>query len=215
MSLFTDTLIDKVRTEFSRFTKKSGKQAKETELPLIVGEYWKKIGEKLTGADSTPWSAAFISFVVEAAKPAGSFSYASGHWVYLRQAVLAQENGTAGTVYLLRRPEDYAPKVGDLVAKGRGSAIDFTYDDALSKANKPAPKKGKDDPRAYVSHCDVVMSVDLKKGILETIGGNVSNSVSKTMVLIDKSGKLVPRKEKNKKGVLVDRPWIGVMECIE
>lgn len=222
MSAFTDKLVDACETEHKRFIKKGGGHGKEFDegdglspnYSKIVGEYWKSIKINLQGKDKNakgkrpPWSAAFISFVVRKAGAGDTFEYAQAHQTYIRQAILAAEDGTAGTAYLARRVDKRAPQVGDLLAKGRESAKNFTYDKALAKA-----RMKKADDQAYSSHCDVVTKVDRAAKTVTTIGGNLGDSVMEKVWKTDASGKLLPYKEKNSAGVLTEFPWIAVLEC--
>lgn len=222
MSAFTDKLVDACKSEHKRFTKPNGKQGKETEegdglspnYSKIVGEYWKKININLEGktkdakGNRPPWSAAFISFVVRKAGAGDTFKYAQAHQTYIRQALLAAEDGVAGTAYVARRTSDRAPQVGDLLAKGRESAKNFTYDKALAKA-----RKTKTDEQGYSSHCDVVTKVDKAGRTVTTIGGNLGDTVMEKVWKTDANGKLLPYKEKNSAGVVTEFPWIAVLEC--
>lgn len=212
MSKFTQKLSEACLAEHARFTKSNGKQGSETDDPYVgfVGEYWKSINLNLDGlsvddnGDRIPWSAAFVSFVVRKAGAGDKFLYADAHHHYIRQALLAAEDGVAGTAYVAKKFEGYVPVVGDIVAKGRGSAKNFTWDKALAKA-----RKNKD--RNYISHCDVVVEVGDK--FIRTIGGNVENSVTIKTWKTNKAGNLLPYVEKNSAGVATEYPWIAVLSC--
>ena len=222
MSTFTDRLVAACETEHKRFLKKGGGHGKEFDegdglspnYSRIVGEYWKSIKINLEGKTRDakgrrpPWSAAFISFVVRKAEAGDTFKYAQAHQTYIRQAILAAEDGTTGTAYVARRVSDRAPQLGDLLAKGRESAKNFTYDKALAKA-----RKTKADEQGYSSHCDVVTKVDRAAKTVTTIGGNLGDSVMEKVWKTDKDGKLLPYKEKNSAGVVTEFPWIAVLEC--
>ena len=223
MSTFTDKLVEACKTEHKRFTKPNGKQGKETEegdgvspnCSKIIGEYWKKINinhlegkTKDANGKRPPWSAAFISFVVRKAGAGDTFKYAQAHQTYIRQALLAAEDGIAGTAYVARRTSDRAPQLGDLLAKRRESAKNFTYDKALAKA-----RKTKADEQGYSSHCDVVTKVDRAAKTVTTIGGNLGDTVMEKVWKTDANGKLLPYKEKNSAGVVTEFPWIAVLEC--
>jgi hypothetical protein len=222
MSTFTDKLVEACEAEHKRFLKKGGGHGKEFDegdglspnYSKIVGEYWKSIKINLQGKDKDakgnrpPWSAAFISFVVRKAGAGDKFSYAQAHQTYIRQALLAAEDNLAGTAYVARRVTDRAPQVGDLIAKGRESAKNFTYDKALAKARM---KKLED--QGYSSHCDVVIKVDKTARTITSIGGNLGDSVMEKVWKTDANGKLLPYKEKNSKNVVTEFPWIAVLEC--
>ena len=52
-------------------------------------------------------------------------------------------------------------------------------------------------------HCDFVVSVNVKRRTLTAIGGNVQDTVTKSLVPIDKRGHLVRT---------IERPWFIVVE---
>jgi hypothetical protein len=219
MTAFTDVLVKQCETEFKRFTKSNGKQGHEADKPFsdIVGEYWDAIDIKLTGKNSTPWSAAFISFVVRKAGAKKAFVYGAGHWVYAGDAIRETASKTPGRAFKAFRPEDRVPQVGDIVGRGRNKQKHFTFDDAAACANQPPPKKSTDpDKRAYESHFDVVLRVDRTKNEIEVIGGNVDQTVARKIIALDKNGHLKPvagKKVLNGKTVNTNFPWIGVLAC--
>lgn len=106
----------------------------------------------------TPWSAAFISYVMRLAGAGARFPYSASHSTYINAAA-------SGTNPILRAhaPETYPPQPGDLVCHGRGP------DGALRFADLPT-----DHP--FESHCDIV--VDATPPQLTLIGGNVDDAVT-------------------------------------
>jgi hypothetical protein len=73
-----------------------------------------------------------------------------------------------------RAPVDYAPKPGDIICRGRGSTRKITDFRSL--------------PDDAELHCDIV--VTNANGKLESIGGNVRQSVSLSEHEVDAAGKL-------------------------
>jgi len=157
-----------------------------------VGAYWRTVGKPgLNGMECRePWSAAFISWVMQnAGVPTSQFRPDSAHWVYL--ANMIDEADFPGRWFVPRRVKDYSPRPGDLICATRGARRPATFDGyvtsgALIGANL---------------HCDLVIA---KSGqTLESIGGNVRNSVSRSTLDLDGQGRLqqVPR-----------RPWFLIME---
>ena len=124
--------------------------------------------------DLYPWSAAFISYLFNSSDPLKRFPAAAGHWQYINQAIRAEAKSTAPfqAVDATRN----APRVGDLLCASR-NAEPMTYQDIKSKA-----KEG----RGYESHCDLVVAK--RPGMIEVIGGNVSDSIAKTIVPVDGNG---------------------------
>jgi hypothetical protein len=157
-----------------------------------VNAYWRTVKEpQLTGMDcSQPWSAAFISWVMQAAGvPAAQFPPASAHSTYLAAIV---ENAEAPRRWFVpRRLSDYSPQPGDLICASRGKSRPRIVNGYVS-ARALAGMKG---------HCDLVVGGGAKK--LEVIGGNVRNSVSKTTLELDGKGRLQPSAK---------RPWFIVIE---
>ncbi len=116
-----------------------------------------------------PWSAAFISWVMKKAGAGKAFKYSSAHAVYIKAAKgnrLANNNNP----FKAYRIREVKPQLGDLVCKSR----------AGSGANYDNIRPG------HKTHCDIVTEVHPSH--LITIGGNVRNSVSKTIVPIDANG---------------------------
>lgn len=149
---------------------------KETspEKRAALSKYWQAANAPDYGYGAA-WSAAFISYLFKEAGAGSRFPYASSHSVYIREAV---KNRNAGKRFglLAYTPDEYAPKVGDLVCYPRQSGVTFDTD------------------HAYDSHCDIVVAVNRVAGQLITIGGNVSNSVTKTVYPINASGQVTASK---------------------
>jgi hypothetical protein len=153
---------------------KSGHKENEGSHYKTVGEYWK--GTAMSGTDGKdrkqPWSAAYIS---SAHKRAGvtNFPPSIRHSTYINNAVEARKSVDQDAPYWGYRPSERAPKQGDMVCFGRGSSS-ATFDDQQG---------GK-----YPSHCDFVKKVG--KGYIETLGGNVGDSVSTRRFTTDEKGLL-------------------------
>lgn len=118
---------------------------------------------------SVPWSAAFISWVMRKAGAGKAFKYSAGHATYI-QAAKQNRMANNDNPFKAYRIGEVPPRVGDLVCKSR-SGSGATYDNI-------AP--------GMATHCDIVTAVAPNR--LTTIGGNVSNSVSRTVVPTDERG---------------------------
>ncbi len=112
-----------------------------------------------------PWSAAFISWVMQTAG-APDFTPDPAHADYLRAS-------------LERRPESvvdlaiYEPVAGDLICAGRGSGP------------RDAPeflRRLREERNFFPSHCDII--VDVGPDALTLIGGNVKNAVAATVTAV-------------------------------
>lgn len=156
---------------------------KEREAPQRIADYWASVGNRLSGLDDVPWSAAFISWDIEnAGVPRELFCPDQRHTIYVERIV--ERAKRPGAAFIPHEPDAYAPKVGDLVCASReGSGT------TLQNLNRGA------------GHCDIV--VDVQPDHLSAIGGNVGDSVSRNVFPLDASGILSP---------LSGRPFFAVIE---
>jgi hypothetical protein len=149
----------------------------------LVAKYWRSVGQDWTGLDGDkPWSAAFISWVMAEAGVSGEEMPASAtHASYLRAAI------SAGTGHWRANPPDaYAPQPGDLICATRAGQKVARFDAV---------------PPGATLHCDIVVTVE--PGMLQSIGGNVRNSVTKSERRLGPDGRLAGND---------DRPWFLVLE---
>ena len=146
---------------------------KEREAPQRIADYWAAVGHgERSGLDDIPWSAAFISWVIgNAGVPRGLFCPDQRHTIYVER--LVERAGRPGARLIPRRPAERAPQVGDLICASRaGSGT------TLDNLNRGA------------GHCDIV--VEVKPGWAAAIGGNVGDSVSRSVFPLDGNGFLSP-----------------------
>ncbi len=146
---------------------------KESDAPQRVRDYWASVGHpERTGTDDVPWSAAFISWdVASAGVPRALFCPDQRHTIYVERLVARARR--PGAALVPRRPEDRAPRIGDIICASRdGSGT------TLDNLNRGA------------GHCDIV--VEVKPGWLAAIGGNVDDSVSRKVFPLDDGGFLTP-----------------------
>jgi hypothetical protein len=212
MSDFTVKLKDVCLAQFARWDNGAGRETEGTDTGAakdyfrFVADYWKSIGvnnrngRTIVDGVRPPWSAAFVSFCVKkAASDAETdidFKFAEAHRQYIKAAMDRTDGINSTHAYAARRPENYSPKVGDIICAGRESAKFFTYDDARREQDN-----------GYPSHGDIVVAVADAK--LTTIGGNIIHNVDDKMPKIDSNGRLKKR--------IVDGdalPWICVLECL-
>jgi len=158
-----------------------------------VNWYWRAVGKPgLTGKHCRePWSAAFISWIMkEVGVPEYQFAREEAHWAYLSRIVA--DSGDPYAAFVPREVSEYSPQPGDLVCatRGHGSADALTglgFRSVLMEHTQ--------------LHCDIV--VERGADTLGVIGGNVRNSVSKTLLRLDQSGRVQPTRR---------RPWFLVLE---
>lgn len=132
-----------------------------------------------------PWSAAFISYVFSNADPASkAFKVGPSHSVYIIEAKINSSGRETNYPYFFAYPIDKAsPEVGDLVCEPRADSRK-----TLTSFDKIPVERAK----AFTSHCDIVVSV--RPDRVELVGGNVGNTVAKTIVPLDSNGRIVPQK---------------------
>jgi hypothetical protein len=157
---------------------------KEREAPQRIQDYWASVGHpERSGLDDVPWSAAFISWDIQSAGvPRDLFCPDQTHTIYVER--LVERARRPGAAFIPRRPDERAPQVGDLICSSRnGSGT------TLDNLNRGA------------GHCDLV--VELRPGALAAIGGNVGDSVSRSVFPLDANGFLSP---------ISARPYFTVIE---
>jgi hypothetical protein len=157
---------------------------KEREAPQRIHDYWASVGHpERTGLDDVPWSAAFISWDIRSAGLSRDlFCPDQRHTVYVER--LVERARRPGAAFLPRRPGERTPHVGDLICASRdGSGT------TLDNLNRGA------------GHCDIV--VEVRPGSVAAIGGNVGDSVTRSVFPLDANGFLSP---------ISARPYFTVIE---
>jgi hypothetical protein len=153
--------------------------------------YWYAVSpEPIVGRDGglRPWSAAFVSWVARGAglAPTG-FPATVLHWDYIERAL---QPGT-GDAFVAREPARHAPRPGDLVCNTRA--------DPSTAAGAPPPGLGALRRGPY--HCELV--VEAGPGWVDSIGGNVADTVALTRWPVDADGRLLPHPRQR---------WAAVLE---
>lgn len=158
---------------------------KESEAPERVRDYWKSVDRpQYSGLDSAmPWSAAFISWDIESAGvPRDLFCPDPRHTIYVER--LVERTRSPGAAFIPREPRQRRPAVGDLICATRdGGRTTLQHLD-----RGPA-------------HCDIV--VEVRPDEVHAIGGNLGDSVTRSIFPLDASGFLSP---------LSGRPFFAVIE---
>jgi hypothetical protein len=136
------------------------------------------------------WSAAFISWVIGAAGvDAPEFAPDASHSRYLDHLDALASAYPARAPFLPRDPALYAPAPGDLVCRDRSSRPLLAW---AQRANE----RGQFRPM----HCDIVIAAG--PGVVEAVGGNVSDTVALARWATDAEGRLLPD----------PRPFLVIME---
>jgi len=155
-----------------------------------VNQYWRAVGmSRLSGKDcKEPWSAAFISWVMqEAGVPQSLFPPAASHRDYLSHFMAVGNSPEA--VFIPHTIQEYKPKPGDLICANRGKGY---FGEVVEEL--PLSLNAK-------LHCDIVVQTEGQT--LDAIGGNVRNSVSKSVLKLSPEGFLQ---------LTQHRPWFIIIE---
>lgn len=147
---------------------------KEREAPERINDYWKSVNRpNLSGLDTeVPWSAAFISWDIESAGVSRDlFCPDSRHTIYVERMV--ERARRPGAAFVPLHVNERAPQVGDLICASRDKG-----DTTLENLNRGP------------GHCDIV--VEVRPGEVHAIGGNVGDSVTRSVFPLDASGFLTP-----------------------
>ncbi|MCP4073831.1 MAG: DUF2272 domain-containing protein [Hyphomicrobiales bacterium] len=139
------------------------------------------------------WSACAISFFMKTAGyTKAQFNFSQSHSVYIRDAVAAKKNNVQSASFWGFKIDKAVPEVGDIVGYARKKSGTLSYEDGQAWYDKTG---------GYLSHSDVVVAV--RSGVIEVIGGNVSDSLTKKILEADPiTGKLIDRSS----------PWFVVMK---
>ncbi len=163
---------------------------REREAPQRINDYWKSVGRPdLSGLDTEwPWSAAFVSWDIESAGvPRDLFCPDARHTIYVERMVLrAEQPGAAFIPHHVDagHPDRRAPRVGDILCASRAGGTT-----RLENLNRGP------------GHCDIV--VEVRRGEVHAIGGNVGDSVTRSVFPLDANGFLSP---------IAGRPFFTVIE---
>ena len=145
--------------------------------------------EARTPEDTSPWSAAFVSaMLAHAGFSPSEFWPAPTHAGYISAA--RDLHATAFRVV----PTPAAPEPGDIVCATRADTQLTPADIGQIRNDGPA------------LHCDIVVRVDAQAQVLHAIGGNVQQTVAKTIVPLNGSGELAF-------DAAADRPWILMLKA--
>ena len=145
----------------------------ERDAPERIRDYWKSVGQpNLSGLNDVPWSAAFVSWDIESAGVSRDlFCPDARHAIYVERMV--ERARRSGAAFVPHRVNERAPQVGDLVCAARDGGR--TSLDNLDRGP---------------GHCDIV--VELRPGEAHAIGGNVGDSVTRSVFPLDGQGFLSP-----------------------
>ena len=173
------------REQFARWRPGGGRPLRETSpaaTPILREYYRVGVGINLTDAQLQsvrfqaihPWSAVFVSYVMQTAGAGPAFRRSKAHRVYIRAARRNRLRRDTTNPFWAFRATEVAPRVGDLVCAERNNS-GATYDNIA-------------EPRAWDTHCDVVTEV--WPGRIRVIGGNVGQTVGAKLLRTLPDGRL-------------------------
>jgi hypothetical protein len=145
----------------------------EREAPQRINDYWRAANKPdLTGLDDVPWSAAFVSWDIESAGvPRSLFCPDARHTIYVERMVLRARD--PGAAFIPHHVDARAPRVGDILCASRNGG-----GTTLENLNRGP------------GHCDIV--VEVRSHEVHVIGGNVGDSVTRSVFPLDDRGFLSP-----------------------
>ena len=173
MSKFRSNVIDLALNEWKLWNVPAKVKEGNPRTIQKLRDYYKK-GVGVNDSDryyiTTAWSAAFISYIMKLAGAGKNFKYSQRHSTYITNSIKnRKENKGAFKGY---KPNEVNIELGDLVCYARQDGINYnTVGD-------------------YASHCDIVTKINNNK--VEAIGGNISNSVSKSTYNLN-DGKIIDK----------------------
>ncbi|MGZ8362898.1 MAG: DUF2272 domain-containing protein [Caulobacteraceae bacterium] len=152
---------------------------------------------------AVPWSAAFVSYVMCAAGAGrmDQFARSDSHSTYVDQAIAAADGKAPRAIYRARDVKLGLPKPGDLMCYDR---------------NWPRRYRTVADRRGHAEevpmHCDIVVRVDRRGGFVASVGGNVSQAVTMTLLNIVPGRKGRPARVQTSDDVEGARPLFTILE---
>ncbi len=131
----------------------------------------------------TPWSAAFISYVIKQSGVAPSaFKFSNAHRAYIYDAFAASAaeltNEAGERIYRACPLGTTRPRPGDLICHQREPSLADASDETVRERIRTELAGGTDARSVRRTHCDVVASIDAPARKMYVIGGNVSEAVT-------------------------------------
>lgn len=185
LSSFKKTIIELANLEYSSWNP-NGEKIKEGDSRTMdnLRKYWRE-GGNVNWSDQKmideAWSSAFISWIMNKGGAGNQFPRTASHSEYIRESIGNRKanNNNPFKGFKVEEPEAKL-QVGDLVCYPRQSGVSY------------------DTTSSYKSHCDLVTELKEKEAI--SIGGNVSNSVTKTIVPLTSNGYIDKSRDKKSYG---------------
>jgi hypothetical protein len=131
----------------------------------------------------TPWSAAFVSYVVrKSGVDANAFQFSNAHRTYIYDAFATSSaeltDKTDDRLYRACPLTATKPRVGDIICNHREPALVDANEDAVRERIRAELSGGADGRSVRRTHCELVAFVDAPASKMYTIGGNVLKGVA-------------------------------------
>jgi hypothetical protein len=130
----------------------------------------------------TPWSAAFVSYVMrQSGVSASAFQFSNAHRAYIYDAFAtsAAEAADKPDARLYRAcPLLTVPRPGDLICQQREPALADATDEAVRERIRAELSSSAEPRSVRRTHCEVVVHIDEAARKIYTIGGNVDQAVT-------------------------------------
>ena len=178
-SAFKSKLVNLANEEHDAWNKSGKIKEGNKDTLQRLRNYWEE-GSGTKQDDNyyinTAWSATFMSYLMRKSGAGSDFKYSPLHSEYIAESVKNRKENNSKK-FKGYKPSEVNVEVGDLVCYPRQSGVNY------------------DSKAGYMSHCDLITSVSSTNAV--GVGGNVSDSVSKTNYPL-KNGKI--DKSKDTKG---------------
>ena len=196
-SLFGDDTPDKLEVRGYRDGSTSAIDAQETALLRTAAARLLRLADGVSDPEEreilreaalrgaivdTPWSAAFVSYVVRQSGIApNAFQFSNAHRAYIYDAFaasVAELTNEAGERIYRACPLTTRPRAGDLICAQREPAFADSSDGEVRRRIKADLDDGAGARSVRRTHCEIVAYVDPRARKVYTIGGNVNQAVS-------------------------------------
>jgi hypothetical protein len=131
----------------------------------------------------TPWSAAFISYVVrQSGAGANAFQFSNAHRAYIYDAFATSAaelaNGGSDRLYRACPLTTTKPRAGDMICQQREPTLVDASDESVRERIRTELEGGTDTRSIRRTHCEIVAFVDAPARKMYSIGGNVNQAVA-------------------------------------
>ncbi len=191
-----NNIVKIAREEYDKWHK-DGKELKETQVNARahLENYWRSVvnvkGINWRIKQRRPWSAAFVSYVIDKAGGSPPFKKGRAHVIYARDAKrnLTKKRYKGPVFVWFYKIEEVKPRVGDILFNGRVVYTKNVNGERIIDRNRVGVNFGNvGNGKDWATHSDIILDVDEVKGYVQVIGGNVGQSVGIRKRLLDENG---------------------------